>query len=418
MDTNNSIPREEGLDNTLDLIKEGYLYISKRCEEFNSDMFETRVLGKKAVCMRGKEAAKLFYDTDKFIRHGAAPKRVQKTLLGEGGVQSLDGKAHHHRKAMFMNHTNKDSLGGLRELTKKHWDVAIDNWINKEEINFYDESKVLIIKIACNWAGVPLKEDEVYKRAEEMAEMYETPATIALEQHKGRQARRNSEKWIRDMVEDIRQVNLNPPEDSVLYNFAFHKDLEGNLLDPDIVAVEVLNILRPMVAISVYMNFMALALHQHPEEKAKLRTGDEEALERFVQEVRRYYPFFPFNGAKVKEDFTWNGYDFEKDTLVLLDFYGTNHHPEIWDNSEEFDPDRFKEWDENKYDFVPQGGGDYHTNHRCAGEWVTLDIMKISLDYLVNKITYDVPEQDLDYSMVDIPSLPKSRFIMKNIKRV
>lgn len=49
----NSIPREEGLDHSLSLMKEGYLYISNRRQSFNSDIFETRLFGKKAICMGG-----------------------------------------------------------------------------------------------------------------------------------------------------------------------------------------------------------------------------------------------------------------------------------------------------------------------------------------------------------------------------
>lgn len=50
----------------------------------------------------------------------------------------------------------------------------------------------------------------------------------------------------------------------------------------------------------------------------------------FVQEVRRFYPFFPFAAAEVKTDFTWKDYTFEKGTLTLLDLYGTNHDTNIW----------------------------------------------------------------------------------------
>jgi len=64
------------------LLKEGYLFVTNRADAFRSDLFETRLLGERAVCMRGEETAELFYDNGKFKRHGAAPKRVLKTLLG------------------------------------------------------------------------------------------------------------------------------------------------------------------------------------------------------------------------------------------------------------------------------------------------------------------------------------------------
>ena len=53
--------------------------------------------------------------------------------------------------------------------------------------------------------------------------------------------------------------------------------------------------------------------------------------------------------------------------------------------------------------------------HRCAGEWVTIEVMKVSLNYLANKLAYSLPDQDLSYSMVSIPSLPHSKVIMTNV---
>lgn len=103
--------------------------------------------------------------------------------------------------------------------------------------------------------------------------------------------------------------------------------------------------------------------------------------------------------------------------MTLLDFYGTNHDANLWENPELFKPERFAKWDEDSFTLISQGGGDHHTGHRCPGEWITLDIMKASFDYLANEIAYEVPDQDLSYSLVDIPSIPKSKFIMKNVQR-
>ena len=48
---------------------------------------------------------------------------------------------------------------------------------------------------------------------------------------------------------------------------------------------------------------VSIGLEQHKGRKTR---RDDRDFEAFVQEVRRFYPFFPFNGAKVKEDFVWN----------------------------------------------------------------------------------------------------------------
>lgn len=79
----NHMPREKGIDNSLDLLKEGYTYITNRNQNLDSDVFQTRLLGQKAICMVGKEAAEIFYDTEKFKRKNAAPNRLIQTLFGE-----------------------------------------------------------------------------------------------------------------------------------------------------------------------------------------------------------------------------------------------------------------------------------------------------------------------------------------------
>ena len=95
-------PREGSIDSTLALKREPYEFISRRCERLNTDVFEARLLGRKTLCMRGRAAAEVFYDPSFFMRHGAAPEPLQKTLLGTTGVQTLDDARHRHRKAMFL----------------------------------------------------------------------------------------------------------------------------------------------------------------------------------------------------------------------------------------------------------------------------------------------------------------------------
>src|SRR5699024_381623 len=169
------------------------------------------------------------------------------------------------------------------------------------------------------------------------------------------------EDWIGGYIEDVRNEKLFPGRESALYKFSWHKDLDGNLLDTKTAAVEVLNILRPSIAIAIYFAFTGLALHQFPEEKEKLNGDNPYYLHMFIQEIRRYFPFFPFNGAITRKSFTWEGYQFEEGVLTIFDFYGTNHDPHVWENPDLFQPDRFKDWhtsptNQVQYKLVAQGG--------------------------------------------------------------
>jgi len=411
------MPHEEGMDHTLSLLREGYMYILNRRRSFNSDVFETHLLGKKAICMGGKQAAEVFYDPDKFQRKDAAPNRAKETLFGKNGVQALDGQAHKHRKEMFMSIMSPVELNRLTNITKKQLEVAVAKWELMNQVILYEETKEVLCRAACEWAGVPVQEDEIKNLSKDLGAMFESAGAVGPNHWQGRNARNDVEKWMGELIEQVRQGIVKSPENTALHRFTWHREQDGNLLDTETTAVEVINILRPIVAIAIFINFVALAVHHYPEEMEKLQSGDEKYAQMFIQEVRRFYPFFPFVMALVKQDFSWNGYQFEEGTLTLLDLYGTNHDPEIWDNPDVFNPARFANWKGNPFAFIPQGGGDYMMGHRCAGEWVTIEVMKVCLDFLVNRIDYEVPDQDLSYSMVSMPSIPHSGFMINNVKR-
>lgn len=416
MSINKQVPQDKSLDNTLALLNEGYLFIKNRINEYQSDIFETHLLGQKVICMSGEDAAKIFYNPEFFYRNGATPKRVQKTLFGVGAIQSMDGDDHIHRKHLFMSLMTPSHQNQLAKLTMDQLEDSIKIWKEKEKIILFDEAKVILCKVACQWAGVSLNESEVKELSEDFSSMVNSFGSVGPRHWKGKKARTKSEEWIKNIIEDVRFGKIKAEEGSALHSMAFYRDLNGNQLDSNMAGVELINVLRPIVAISTYITFLALALHEYPECKDKLLTGDSKELEMFVQEVRRYYPFTPLLGARVKKDFVWNKCEFKEGMLVLLDVYGINHDPKIWNNPDKFCPERFKNRMDNAFDFIPQGGGDPSKGHRCPGEGITIEIMKTSLDFLVNKIDYDVPNQNLSYSLSKIPTFPESGFVISNIK--
>ena len=58
---NSNMPKGPGFDKTLSVLKEGYKFIMNSKDDLNSNIFETRILGEKAICLTGSELAELFY---------------------------------------------------------------------------------------------------------------------------------------------------------------------------------------------------------------------------------------------------------------------------------------------------------------------------------------------------------------------
>lgn len=420
MQSTRPFPKEKVLESGLNVLREGYMYAPNRHRAYKADAFETRLLGKKAIVIGGEEAAKLFYDEDKMKREGAVPEPAKATLLGRGGVQQLDDEKHRNRKQLFMRLLSKDRVDIWAKHFEKQLLLAIQDWLSKDSINLYEESQKILTKATCEWAGVPLSEKDSDKRTKQLVSTFHTPMTVSHRHVEGRIGRHKLESWMKTLIQQVRDGELDVKANTALYQTAWHRELDGELLDLKTAAVEMLNFIRPHVALSVYFAFTALSLHQFPEEREKLNGSNPYHLHMFIQEIRRYYPFFPFNGAITRKDFVWEGYSFEADTMVVMDFYGTNHDNRIWDNPSVFNPSRFSDWhtsptDQVQMKLLAQGGGDYNTGHRCPGEWNTVRAMEIVTDYLVNKLTYTVPEQDLAYSYVKVPTIPKSGMVLTDI---
>jgi fatty-acid peroxygenase len=385
-------------DDTIGFALGGYTFIGDRCRELNTDVFETRLLLQRAVCMLGVEAAKMFY-SDRMQREGAMPHRVQATLFGQGGVQALDGEKHRARKAMFIALLGPAQVQRLNEMVL----AALRAYKWPKRARLFDVAQEVLAREVCAWAGIPLDND---RRIRDIAAMIDAAGGIGPRNWRGRIGRARAESWCRGHIEEVRAKRL--PATGALAFFA------GTDLDTRTAAVELLNVIRPAVAVARFMAFCALALREFPH--AKELVENDSFVEPFVQEVRRFYPFFPAVAARVRREFDWHDVHFPEGTRVLLDLYGTNHDPRIWQAPEEFRPERFVAWDGNPFTLIPQGGGDVATGHRCPGELTTIELMKTTVRFLTRELSYDVPAQDLRVSLSRMPTLPASRFLIENAR--
>jgi fatty-acid peroxygenase len=410
-----AVIRDTSFDSTFAFLREPYEFISKRCSRYGTDVFETRLLLQPAICVLGADAAELICDNTRFQRHGAMPHRVRATLLGEGGVQGLDDDEHRHRKAMFMSLMTPARIADMRQITVELLEQAGAAWEEAGEVVLYEAIQPVLTRAACAWAGVRIPESEVGERSAELTAMFHDAGAVGPAHWRSRSARRHAEDWIRQVIMDIRSATHESDPDGAAHVIALHRDLAGELLPPQVAAVELLNILRPIVAVAVFITFAAHALAEFPECRSRLTGGEDGYTEQFVQEVRRFYPFFPAVAARVRGTFEWQGHVFPKGRRVLLDLYGTNHDPRIWDRPMEFRPERFRDASPSEFAFIPQGPGDHFLNHRCPGEAITVELMKTVVEFLTTRLAYGVPQQDLTVDMSRLPALPRSRFVIDNI---
>lgn len=411
-----AMPRDKPGDHTFALLADPYRYIGRRCRELQADLFETRFLLRRTICMTGPQAAELFYQSEHFQRAGAAPRALRATLFGNGAVQGLDDEAHRVRKALFLHATAPARVMALCDAVAQQWLLAARLWGEADSVPLYQSLHPLLTRAVCGWAGVPLPDDEVGARTAQLVALFDQAAAPGLGHFRSRRARHRVEGWLAQVVDRIRAGRIQVPEETAAHIVAWHRDGDGRLLAPRVAAVELANVLRPTVAVSVYLVFVAHALHQYPDCMARARDGDVTFVDAFVEEARRWYPFFPAVVARVREPFVWNGYAFPRGRRVLLDLYGTNHDPRSWSDPDAFMPERFLGRLCTPFDFVPQGGADVARQHRCPGEGITVALMKQAVDFLANRLRFAVPEQDLSIDYGRLPALPRDRMVLRDVR--
>lgn len=403
------------VDSTVSLLSAGYSWLPDQWRRATGPLVRTRLMGRHAVALRGPEAVGFFYDERHVRRHAALPEPLLSTLFGHGAVHTLDGEAHRVRKAMFVSLLmDTGDVARLVDQVTAAWDEAVGSWAERGRVVLFDAASQVITRGVCRWAGIPVDETETVAVARDLVAMVDGFATFGPRHWRARRARGRREAWLGRLISDIRDGTANTPEGSAADMVARHRDAAGEPLDPRTAAVELLNVIRPTVAVCWFMAFAGHALHLWPEHRKQLRQEDPAYAEAFVHEVRRFYPFAPFVGGRAVTDLSWHGEPIPNGALVLLDLYGQNHDPQLWPDPYSFAPGRFIGRTIDRDVLVPQGGGDPRTGHRCPGEVITIALLK-ALTVRLAKLDYDVPEQNLTISLRRVPARPRDRLLITNV---
>lgn len=397
------------IDETAVMLAKGYRYGTDRRRRTGTQAFRTRVLGRRAVCAIGEDAVRALYDPTLFERGGVLPRPIEATLTGAGAVHTMDGLAHQHRKAM-MGSSARDGLGELTAHTAKAWDEVTTRWQSAGEVVLFDETAEVIMAGACAWAGIPISESDVRSRARDMIAMVDGFATLSPRHLRGRRARRRCEAWLARFVSAVREERKAAEPDTALATISSHRDEHGHLLPPRLCAVELLNLLRPAVAVAWFVMFGAHAMHGAPEAREWL-LRDPDYVERFIHEVRRHYPFAPYIGGRAVTDVALPELVVDQGSLLLIDVYGHHHDPKLWPDPFHFRPERFEEVAIGQFDLIPQGGGDPSTGHRCPGEPATIALLETLLPRLA-RYEHRTPPQDLSISARRVPAKVASGYVM------
>ena len=406
-------------DRTLTLVRQGYQFSGWLGEHSPTPGPATplRLLGRRSLLLRGRDGVRLFYDEDKVRRTDALPGAVAHNLFGKGAVHGLDDREHRERKRLFLDITRPDRVADLAARVADKWDAEVDRWVRARRGTVYDSAVRALGEAVQEWAGCAEPPVVMRRRAADLAQIVDGFGTPVLPYVRARAARRRADRWAAALVDDVRRGARQPPPGSAAEVMAGARDRSGELLPAHTAAVELLNVLRPTVAVSYFVVFAALELEANPDLNDACAAGDPEAVRRFGQEVRRLSPFVPLLGARARCPFSWHGHRVEPGDRLLLDVYGTNHDLDTWTDGDTFDPDRFRARDErDRPDFIPQGGGPVDTGHRCPGEGIALAALDEMIPRMA-RLDWRIHPTDRTLSLHRMPARPSRGLRLLDVRR-
>lgn len=131
------------------------------------------------------------------------------------------------------------------------WRGRIDRWERAGDVVLFDELREILCGAVCRWPGVPLPGSEVATRTRDFGAMIDGVGAVGPRNWWGMLRRSRAENRIRRVVEQVRSGEREVPEGSAVHVVAFHRGLDGKMLDVATAAVELINVLWPAVHYSV-----------------------------------------------------------------------------------------------------------------------------------------------------------------------
>jgi cytochrome P450 len=238
----------------------------------------------------------------------------------------------------------------------------------------------------------------------------------------GKDEYKNFETFKIEMKKTFNGIFLDPHEETIRNadNFInsiwqLRSDKEKPLLDsPDIFGDANMLFLASTDSTTATLQFAVKLLCAHPDAEEKLRSAlkehfhDQELtikninkvtyLDMVIKEVMRICPPIPMFPRDVMNPFVLDELPLSKGDIVLYAPYLTHHLNDIWENPEQFIPERFAEESIKKiphYAYIPFGAGP----HNCIGQRFALQNLKMLLAAIYMRYHVEVENNNFNLTL-------------------
>src|SRR5699024_428899 len=139
------------------------------------------------------------------------------------------------------------------------WHHSLDRLRGSGRVVLHNLSQVVLTRTAVRWAGIPLQAADLPRLTTELSLMFTQVARFGPANWYAQWRRRGTERWCAEWIRQVREGQLSPAPGTAVEVLAHHRDERDRELSEEVAAVELLNILRPIAAVTLFFEIAAAA---------------------------------------------------------------------------------------------------------------------------------------------------------------
>ncbi|MBV9831156.1 MAG: cytochrome P450 [Marmoricola sp.] len=393
--------------------------------ETYGDLYKLSAFGVTLHVTAGADAAEqVLVNRDRTFANGPAWSHFIGPFFHRG-LMLLDFDEHLHHRRILQHAFTNDALRRYHAVLTPHVRSGLAEWSQlPQPVRMHHRFKALTLDLALEtFVGVDLSPEQQDEVNRAFIAAVRAGTSIIRRPVPGSPWRRGlrARAFLEDFFRSHLPAKRRDGGDDLFAQLCQAQSEDGSeFSDDDIVNHMIFLLMAAHDTTTITISAMAYYLAKHPEWQERARAesvaaGDLdydgvlglEVLDRVMKESLRLCAPVPSLPRVAVQDTAIQGYFIPRGSFVTVSPYMNHHLPEIWNDPERFDPDRFsaerREDRSHRMAFEPFGGG----VHKCIGMHFAGMQVRAILHELLRGYRWSVPD---DYVWpIDLTALPFPR---------
>lgn len=372
----------------VELFRDRQLYYWNKYQRYGP-VFKTQIIGRKTVVLVGPEANQVVLKDEAHKFSTKVGWSFLSPILGDS-LLLRDGEIHQQTRKLIYPAFHGKSIAGYLQTINETIKGALWKWPQQNSVALASEIEKITLLIACKLFLGAREPDQINELCHYFGDFVEGIATIVRLDvpttafGRALRARGKLEAYLQSVIHQRRRSGRLGESQDVLGLLLAAAELEANdLSDADVITLTLQFLFGGYKTTSILLCWAVFELAAKPEWAERLRVELEQVvgdypiqvahlrqltqLDCFLKEIERLYPPSYFIPRGVVEDFEFAGYAIPAGWHVQVSPLLTHRMPELYNDPNSFDPDRFapprEEHKKHPYALIGFGAG----LHRCIG---------------------------------------------------